>query len=66
MRHVMKIGSNLDNAGKAYTAAMSSYENRILPQGRKLENLQVSGTLQSSLPEPQELTNIPDSNSEDY
>jgi len=46
--------------------AMSSYENRILPQGRKLENLQVSGTLQSSLPEPQELTNIPDSNSEDY
>ena len=66
MNHVMKIGSNLDKAGKAYNAAMSSYETRILPQGRKLENLQVSDTLLSSLPEPQELANISDYDSENY
>ena len=66
IQHVMKIGTNLGKAGKSFESAMSSYQTRILPQGRKLENLQVSGTLQNSLPEPQELINSIDINSEDY
>ncbi len=65
MEHVIKIGSNLDGAGKAYNSAMSSYQRRILPQGKKLEELQVSDTLQSSLPAPVEFTNAPGSESED-
>ena len=33
---------------------------RILPQGRKLEELKVSETLQSTLPEPKDVKNLPE------
>ena len=58
--HTQKVGAHLDKAGKAYNEAMRSYESRILPQGRKLEELKVSDTLQSSLPEPEDVKNLPE------
>jgi DNA recombination protein RmuC len=60
MSHTQKVGAHLDKAGKAYNEAMRSYESRILPHGRKLEELKVSETLQSRLPEPDEVKNLPD------
>ena len=59
MSHTQKVGAHLDKAGKAYNEAMRSYESRILPHGRKLEELKVSETLQSRLPEPDEVKNLP-------
>ena len=58
--HTQKVGAHLDAAGKAYNEAMRSYESRILPQGRKLEELKVSETLQSTLPEPKDVKNLPE------
>ena len=51
----MKVGGHLSKAAKAYDATMSSYERRVLPQGRRLEELKVSETLQATLPEPKEI-----------
>ena len=58
--HTQKVGAHLDKAGKAYNEAMRSYESRILPHGRKLEELKVSETLQSTLPEPKDVKNLPE------
>ncbi len=49
--HVEKIGEGLANAEKYYDKAKTSYQSRILPQGKKLEKLQVSETLRKKLPE---------------
>ncbi len=49
--HIEKIGEGLANAEKFYEKAKTSYRSRILPQGKKLENLQVSETLRKKLPE---------------
>lgn len=49
--HIEKIGEGLANAEKFYDKAKTSYRSRILPQGKKLENLQVSETLRKKLPE---------------
>ena len=55
IEHMLKVGSHLDKAGKSYNDAMRSYESRVLPQGRRLDELKVSETLQNSLPEPKEI-----------
>ena len=55
MDHFVKVGGHLSKAAKAYDATMSSYERRVLPQGRRLEELKVSETLQATLPEPKEI-----------
>ena len=55
MDHFSKLGNHLSNAAKAYDATMNSYERRVLPQGRRLEDLKVSETLQKTLPEPKEI-----------
>ncbi len=55
MEHFIKVGSNLSNAVKAYNSTMSSYESRVLRQGRRLEELKVAETLQKTLPEPKEI-----------
>jgi hypothetical protein len=34
---------------------MNSYESRVVPQGRRLEELKVTETLQKTLPEPKEI-----------
>ncbi len=53
--HFMKVGGHLDKAGRSYNEAMSSYERRVLPQGRRLDELRVSETLQTGLPDPKEI-----------
>ena len=53
--HFVKVGGHLSKAAKAYDATMNSYERRVLPQGRRLEELKVSETLQATLPEPKEI-----------
>lgn len=41
--HLEKIGPALDNAAKAYNNAIGSFETRILPAGRRLEELGAKG-----------------------
>ena len=50
--HLGKIGPALDNAAKAYNAAIASLETRVLPQGRRLEELGAKGNkdLPATLP----------------
>ena len=56
--HTQKVGAHLDKAGKAYNDVMRSYESRVLPQGRKLDELKVSETLPDSLPEPDDVLSL--------
>jgi len=58
--HMQKVGSNLEKASKAYNATMKSYESRILPHARKLENLKVAETLQAKFPESTEVITMPE------
>jgi DNA recombination protein RmuC len=60
IEHMLKVGTHLDKAGKSYNEAMRSYESRVLPQGRRLDELKVSETLQSGLPEATEVGTRPD------
>lgn len=60
VEHTQKVGAHLDKAGEAYNAAMRSYETRVLPQGRKLDELKVSDTLQTALPEADDVKNLPE------
>jgi DNA anti-recombination protein RmuC len=48
----------LDHATKKYNETMRSYESRVLPQARKLDQLKVSETL-GKLPEPKEIESQP-------
>jgi DNA recombination protein RmuC len=56
--HMMKMGTHLDHATKKYNETMRSYESRVLPQARKLDQLKVSETL-GKLPEPKEIESQP-------
>jgi len=55
MEHFIKVGGHITSAAKAYNSTMSSYEKRVVPQGRRLEELKVTETLQKTLPEPKEI-----------
>jgi len=57
--HFNKVGAHLTKAAKAYNDTVSSYEGRVLPQGRRLDELKVSDTLQSALPAPSEVDHLP-------
>jgi len=57
--HFNKVGAHLTKAAKAYNDTVSSYEGRVLPQGRRLDELKVSDTLQTSLPAPSEVDHLP-------
>tara|TARA_B100001109_G_scaffold146549_1_gene119296 strand:+ start:686 stop:1882 length:1197 start_codon:yes stop_codon:yes gene_type:complete len=57
--HFSKVGGHLSNAAKTYNETMNSYETRVLPQGRRLDDLKVSETLQTALPEPKDIEHIP-------
>lgn len=57
--HFSKVGGHLSNAAKTYNDTMNSYETRVLPQGRRLDDLKVSETLQSALPEPKDIEHLP-------
>jgi DNA recombination protein RmuC len=60
--YLAKVGAALDSANKAYNQAISSYEGRVLPAGRRLEELGAKGAkeLAAALPmieqTPRELT----------
>jgi DNA recombination protein RmuC len=60
--HLEKIGPALDNAAKAYNNAIGSFESRILPAGRRLEELGAKGhkelpsTLDSADQTPRDLS----------
>jgi len=60
MGYMMDVGAHLDKAGKSYNQVMRSYESRILPQGRRLDELKVSETLQEGLPEATDVETRPD------
>ena len=57
--HFNKVGGHLSKAAKAYNDTVSSYEGRVLPQGRRLDELKVSDTLQTALPAPAEVEHLP-------
>ena len=57
--HMMTLGGHLDKATKSYNKTMRSYESRVLPQGRKLDLLKVSETLEK-MPESKELVSKPE------
>lgn len=59
MDHFSRLGGHLSNAAKAYNETMRSYETRVMPQGRRLDELKVPETLQQSLPEPKEIQHTP-------
>lgn len=48
--HLENIGDHLRRAGEAYSAAVGSYESRVRPVGRRLNELGISGA-QLELPE---------------
>jgi len=57
--HIQKVGGHLEKAGKSYNDAINSYGTRILPQGRRLEEMKVAETLPKTLPEPKMVETIP-------
>ena len=57
--HFNKVGGHLSKAAKAYNDTVSSYEGRVLPQGRRVDELKVSDTLQTALPAPAEVEHLP-------
>lgn len=57
--HFVKVGGHLSNAAKTYNDTVNSYETRVLPQGRRLDELKVSETLQATLPEPKDIEHLP-------
>ena len=59
IEHFSKVGGHLSNAAKTYNETMNSYETRVLPQGRRLDELKVSETLQTALPEPKDIEYLP-------
>ncbi|KAB2956171.1 MAG: DNA recombination protein RmuC [Thermoanaerobaculia bacterium] len=54
--HFAKIGKGLEDALKAYNAAIGSYERSVLPQGRRIERLGAGGEKLLSEPEPIDLS----------
>ena len=59
VEHYNKVGGHLAKATLAYNDTMRSYQSRVLPQGRRLDELKVSETLTQGLPEPSEVTMLP-------
>lgn len=57
--HMMTMGTHLDNATKKYNETMRSYESRVLPTARKLDQLKVSETIKK-LDEPKEIQSRPE------
>ena len=63
VEHYNKVGGHLAKATLAYNDTMRSYQSRVLPQGRRLDELKVSETLTQGLPEPSEVTLLPSDHS---
>lgn len=59
VEHFNKVGTHLSKATLAYNDTVRSFQTRVLPQGRRLDELKVSETLTKSLPEPSEVQDLP-------
>jgi DNA recombination protein RmuC len=59
VEHFNKVGGHLSKAAKAYNDTINSYEGRVLPQGRRLDDLKVSETLPALLPEGNDIADFP-------
>ncbi len=55
VEHLAKIGPALDQAAKAYNAALGSLEARVLPAGRRLEDLGARGGKSLTPPTPADI-----------
>jgi DNA recombination protein RmuC len=53
--HLVKMGKGLTSAVRAYNAAVGSYERRVLPVGKKLEDLEATRGTQNKLVGPEEV-----------
>ena len=53
--HFATVGTELNQASKAYNAAVSSWETRVLPQARRLEKMQVADNTAAQL---KDLSNV--------
>jgi DNA recombination protein RmuC len=47
--HFAKVGTELNQASEAYNAAVNSWETRVLPQARRLEEMQVADNTSAQL-----------------
>ena len=47
--HFAKVGKELNQASEAYNKAVSSWEGRVLPQARRLEDMQISDNTAAQL-----------------
>jgi DNA recombination protein RmuC len=57
--HVSRIGDALERATQAYNEAGSSYKSRVLPSGRKIEELGGAGDARDKLPEMEDIEIVP-------
>jgi DNA recombination protein RmuC len=57
--HLAGVGKGLDTAIKSYDRAVGSYGGRVLPQGRKLDELAVPGKNQDALPDLEAIARTP-------
>ena len=59
MDHFNDVGQHLGGAVKAFNATKSSYNRRVLPQARRLDELKLSETLPSTLPAAVDVDDVP-------
>ena len=57
--HLTKVGKGLQSAGDAFNAATSSFNQRVVPQGRKLEEIGGAAAARKELAELEEVTSMP-------
>ena len=54
--HFAEVGNKLGQASKFYNKAVGSWETNVLPQGRKLEKLDIATNLPKNLVEQKSIT----------
>ncbi len=54
--HFAEVGKRLDKATEFYNKAVGSWERNVIPQGKKLEELEVARNLPKTLVEPEVIT----------
>ena len=54
--HFSKVGEGLDKATDFYNKAVGSWETNVLPQGRRLEELDIATNLPKTLREPKKIS----------
>jgi DNA recombination protein RmuC len=57
--HMEKVGKGLETAGEAFQEAVTSFNKRVVPQGRRLEELGGAAASKKQVAELAELTSVP-------